>query len=365
MSERRFPGAEHLREFSDRSTLWLLEDPANLRDLVRLLEPAVADCLDFDQALRVNRSFILADLQKQESDVIFRVPARSGEGGLSEVWVYVLLEHQSSPDREMPLRLLLYMTQLWSLQLREWRDRNVPTAERRLTPVVPVVLYTGTDGWPTPLRLADLCVAPAELTRFIPHWETLMLDVRETDPAALTRVGTAIGWALRVLQAEQEPLSQLRDVLAQALQGLEGLSEEQSGQWVRVAQYFLLLMFHRRERSEYTVLQEAFWERVRQSKFREDQEVVQMAQTMAEYVREEARAEGEARGMALGEMQGEARGLKRALIVTLEARFGTLSSRVTDLIERADTDTVFDWVRRAATVRSVSDLGLPGGISEA
>jgi len=50
MSESRFPGAEHFREFSDRSTLWLLEDPANLRDLLHLMEPTVADCLDFDRA---------------------------------------------------------------------------------------------------------------------------------------------------------------------------------------------------------------------------------------------------------------------------------------------------------------------------
>jgi hypothetical protein len=112
-------------------------------------------------------------------------------------------------------------------------------------------------------------------------------------------------------------------------------------------------MFHRRERSEYTVLQEAFWERVRQSKFREDEEVVQMAQTMAEYVREEARAEGEEQG------------LKRALIGSLEQRFGALPPRVADVIERADAATVFDWVLKAATVNSLSELGFPGSGFEA
>lgn len=357
MSESRLPGEEVFREFGDRSTLWLLEDPVNLRDLLRLIDPEVVENLDFTRAQRVNRSFILADLQKQESDVIFRVPVRMGGGGPAEVWVYVLLEHQSSPDREMPLRLLLYMTQLWSIQLREWRDRNIPAADRRLTPVVPVVLYTGRDGWPVPLRLADLCLAPAELSRFIPHWETLMLDVRGTEPELLTQIGTAVGWALRILQAEQEPLAKLREVLSEALQGLEGLSEEQSGQWIRVAQYFLLLIFHRRERSEYTVLQEMFWEQVRQSKFREDEEVVRMAQTMAEYVREQAGAEGEARG----EVRGEARGLKLALITNLEEQFGSLPLRTRQTIDRAEPDQVLLWIRLAAKARSLSDLGIPEG----
>lgn len=189
------------------------------------------------------------------------------------------------------------------------------------------------------------------MARFVPHWDTLSLDVRATSPELLTRIGTAIGWALRVLQAEQEPLSKLRDVLKEALSGLEGLSEEQSGQWVRVVQYFLLLIFHRRERSEYTVLQEAFWERVRQSKFREDQEVVRMAQTMAEYVREQARAEGEAYGHAEGE--------KTALVMMLEEKFGLLPPRVRQAIEQASAEDTHLWIRRAIKAETLLDVGIP------
>src|SRR5438874_1925582 len=94
--------------------LWLLEDPANLRDLLRIVEPEVAERLDFTRAERVNRSFIPADFQKRESDLIFSVPWRGGEGRRAlDVWVYVLLEHQSRPDPLMPLRLLVCMVQLW------------------------------------------------------------------------------------------------------------------------------------------------------------------------------------------------------------------------------------------------------------
>ena len=113
------PSPEVIREFNDRRTLWLLEDPTNLYDLLRILEPDLAGHLDFTRTSRVNRSFIPADLQKQESDLIFRVPYRSGtsEGG-QEVWVYVLLEHQSRPDPFMPLRLLVYMVHIWDSQRR-------------------------------------------------------------------------------------------------------------------------------------------------------------------------------------------------------------------------------------------------------
>lgn len=125
---RRRPSDRVIREFNDRGTLWLLEDPANLRDLLRILDPAIAGRLDVSRAQRVNRSFVPADLRKQESDLIFRMQFAAPAEAHAEVWVYVLLEHQSRPDPWMPLRLLLYMTHVWDLQRREWeaagRDRT-------------------------------------------------------------------------------------------------------------------------------------------------------------------------------------------------------------------------------------------------
>ena len=106
MPEPHVPSPEVIREFNDRGTLWLLEDPANLRDLLRIVEPEVAERLDFTRAERVNRSFIPADLQKRESDLIFRVPFLTPKEAAREVWVYILLEHQSRPDPLMLLRVL-------------------------------------------------------------------------------------------------------------------------------------------------------------------------------------------------------------------------------------------------------------------
>ena len=75
------PGADVIREFNDRGTLWLLEDPEHLRSLIQILEPELADRLDTDHAERVNRSLIPADLQKKESDLIFRIPFRTDSAG--------------------------------------------------------------------------------------------------------------------------------------------------------------------------------------------------------------------------------------------------------------------------------------------
>ena len=119
-----------VREFPDRGALWLFEDPRQLRELLQILEPALAEQLDFTRARRENRSFVPADLRKQESDLIFLVPLRGTRR--QEVWVYVLLEHQSKPDPLMGLRLYLRVPaeggwgQLWDEQRRGWEDRRTP-----------------------------------------------------------------------------------------------------------------------------------------------------------------------------------------------------------------------------------------------
>lgn len=112
------PSPYIVRDFNDRGTLWLLEDPSFLKEFIRILDASLAEDLDFTQAQRINRSFIAADLQKLESDLIYKVPHRSDE---REVLVYVLLEQQTRKNRLMPLRLYEYRGELWSAQVRSGR----------------------------------------------------------------------------------------------------------------------------------------------------------------------------------------------------------------------------------------------------
>jgi putative YhgA-like transposase len=334
-----------IREFDDRSSLWLLEDPQLLRGLLQILDPHLVEHLDFAHARRINRSFIPADLQKEESDLVYAVPFR-GAGG-PEVWVYVLLEHQSKPDPLMSLRLYLYMGELWNAQRREWEDRNTPAGEQRLLPIIPVLYYTGEKRWSAPLSLKQLMALPAELERFVPDWETLYLNLRQTPPEALTQFASAIGWALRVLQAERAPLAELERVLKAAMAGLEGLTAEQSGQWLRVAWFLLQLVSQRREERSplETVLAEA-----RQSKFRERERVTAMGLTLVEQWKLEGKTEGRA--------EGEAETAREMLETVLTARFGALPEAVSHVLAAADVETLKNWHRLALTAPTLEAVGI-------
>jgi hypothetical protein len=329
-----------IREFNDRGTLWLLEDPMHVRGVVQILNPALAEQLNFDHAERVNRSFIPADLQKQESDLIFHVPFLGSEAESARaVWVYVLLEHQSRPDPEMGLRLFLYMGQLWDTQRRAWRDASAPSRERWLDPVVSLVLYTGAAPWSTPIGLDNLMSLPRELEPFTPRWETLLLNLQETSPETLTRFATAVGWALRVLQAEREPQPKMEQLLTEAMAGLEGLSNEQAGQWLRVAWFLVLFAIHRRGEDR---LVDLIRERAQRSKFRQRKEMAAMGQTIAQRISE----------------QTAQATMCEALETVLRARFGAVPEPVRRRLAISDAETLKRWLDLASRVTTLDEVGI-------
>ncbi|MEO5328196.1 MAG: Rpn family recombination-promoting nuclease/putative transposase, partial [Magnetococcus sp. THC-1_WYH] len=127
----------------------LYSHPQMMADLVRqfVSEPWVAD-LDLDRMEPVKSKFHVPGLPKRESDVIWRIPLRSG----ADVYLLFMLEFQSEPDRWMILRVLVYMCLLW-LQLIH--EKKIPSSGP-LPPLFPVVLHNGDSPWLTPVRVKDL-----------------------------------------------------------------------------------------------------------------------------------------------------------------------------------------------------------------
>ena len=206
------------------------------------------------------------------------------------------------------------------------------------------------------MQLADIIEGPEELRRFIPSWETLFLNLKETPKKALTQFASALGWALRVLQAEKEPLAELERVLSEAMSGIEGLPAEQSGQWLRCAWFLLQMVFHRRSSSEAPILIRQIVENARRSKFCEGIEEEEM-QSYAEFLNEQGEARGEARGEVLGE---------RKLLVRLGAgRFGAPDAKTIAALEVIDSTEALEQLGlRLYEVESWQELvsGIPSAM---
>lgn len=341
-----------LRDFADRGTAWLLESPENLRGLLRIVDGSLADRLDFARAEPVHRPMVGDDLDKRLTDVIHRVPYADGS---TEVWVCVLLEHQSTPDLLMGYRLLRYQVGLWGLQIRKAGTDDAADHESLLQPIVPVVFYTGTRDWTAPLSIEAVMRVPDPLSRFVPRHDTLFLKLRDIPAERL--IGSAMAYVLRVMQVEDAPLETLEQVLAQAVAGLDDLPEEDWAQWHDAMYYLVLLIHHRRAVSEQDRLVSVVTTAVHHHR----KDVEEMTMTGAEALIEKGKQLGLEAGRKEGREEGREEGRKvllASLLKLLGLRFGPLPQHVPVALEAMSAEALTSLFDLALTAESLADLPL-------
>ena len=274
-----------IEHFPDRSAKWLFQYKHNVQGLLEIVASELVISIDFSRLVPLNRRFISDTLQEQESDMVFSVPFRRGSK-TEELLIYILIEHQSTVDATMGIRVLLYMTQLWEAQRRAWESEGVPRSERRLHLILPIVFYTGEQRWNTPLTLAGIMDIPGELSRFVPTFDTLFLNVKETDEARLTKTGHPLGWLLTVLQKENADKEAMQRALARAMSHFNTLDTLEAEQRQQALIYLLLLILHRRPAEEHEELVTVI------DRHTDEMEVKTMAQSMAETLIEQGIEQG-------------------------------------------------------------------------
>jgi putative YhgA-like transposase/uncharacterized protein DUF4351 len=153
--------------------------PVHAASELRAVLPAqLADRLDLAGLRAVNGSFVDEELTNRHCDVLMRTRLDG-----REAFVYVLIEHQSSPDRMMPLRMLRYVMRIWDRYLEEHPK------SKRLPMIVPLVVYQGSRRWTYPVELSELLDVDPETARlagsFLPRFRFLLDDLTQLDQTAL------------------------------------------------------------------------------------------------------------------------------------------------------------------------------------
>jgi predicted transposase/invertase (TIGR01784 family) len=140
-------------------------------ELRAALPSHVVSEVDWSSLRREHGSVVDPELRETESDLLFSAYLRTGHPLL----LYVLLEHQSSVDRWMALRMLRYVVR----QVERWRQEHPDSTLLPL--IIPLLMYHGADGtWTAPRRVEDLFDLPkAEEERerwraLVPRFEYLL-----------------------------------------------------------------------------------------------------------------------------------------------------------------------------------------------
>jgi hypothetical protein len=166
----------------------LFSHPAMVADLLRgFVHEDWVQHLDFSTLEKVGSGYVSDDLRSRESDIVWR--ARWGESWL---YVYLLLEFQSSVDPFMAVRVMTYVGLLYQDLIR----RGWLTPGGLLPPVLPLVLYNGLPPWRAAEDVADLVEAPpGGLERYRPRLRYFLLDemrIAESELASLRNVAAAL-----------------------------------------------------------------------------------------------------------------------------------------------------------------------------
>ena len=341
----------------------LFSHPDMVRDLLRAFVPGtwVGDA-DFSTLTAVPASFVSdsnAPTQRH-ADLVWKLRLRS-----SWVYVYLMLEFQSRPDRLMALRMLVNQGLLYQALAREGHSGE----QVKLPPVLPVVLYNGEALWQAPLALEDLLAAPADgLEQFLPRSRYVLLDAQ--------RLALHQSWPVRNLAAALFRLESRRtpDDMRQVVEALlEWLDEETQDALRRAFAHWIkhLLRAHMpaAEFDHVSALQEIrimladrIDEWFREAAAKGEREGLrrgfsQGIQEGRQKGRQEGRQEGLQKGLQEGLQEGLGLGQREGQLLSLERilckRFGPVPAHIKARWQAADLAQIGVWIDRSIDAASL------------
>lgn len=188
----------------------LFGHPQMVRDLLRAFVPGPwLKGARFDTLERLNASFVSDTQQHRHSDMVWRLRV-----GQRWVWVYLLLEFQSTPDRWMAIRMMAYLS-LLAQNLIEQKQLQ----QGKLPALIPLVLYNGQARWTAPTDV-NLCFAPSlpGLARFRPRLAYHLVDQTRLQRSPSTEVRNLVEAVFELERSSDfETVSRLIEALQQAL----------------------------------------------------------------------------------------------------------------------------------------------------
>jgi predicted transposase YdaD len=177
-----------------------------------------------------DRSFVDEDLLESESDFLYEIERVSGE---ESVMLYILVEHQSTPDRWIRFRLLKYCCRIWDLNLTE---RPTPS---ELRPIVPLVFYQGERTWSYSSEFADLFAESVRDWPGVPRFSHGLIDQSGMRPEELQGELKARLMQL-LLMAAYHPTVAWMEQVAELLISLSSLPPSGGVNYMRIFVRYLL-----------------------------------------------------------------------------------------------------------------------------
>ena len=124
-----------------------------------VLEPEVSEQLDYNTLEQLQTEYIDPDTKRAyQGDMLWKLYFK--DASQQPIFLFIMLEFQSTIENDMLLRILNYATQCY---FRHLRNRYPSNGQFPLPWIIPVVLYTGKRPWSAPTKFRQ--ILPTEIPR--------------------------------------------------------------------------------------------------------------------------------------------------------------------------------------------------------
>jgi predicted transposase YdaD len=328
-----------------------------MADLIRgFVRGSWLDGLDLETLEPAPASVVSRGLRQKHGDCLWRAHFTGPDG--ASTWLYLWVEFQSQPDRQMPVRLLSY----GSLLLEHVILRNQLALGGTLPLIIALVVKSGRGWWNTPLELRELFPpVPDELAQLLPSLSYLLIEPARMSAEALDQPDNLAAAFFRITEAQApEELLSLAGPLSRMLAGKEEAELRKAFIDLLVETFRTafpeVTIPHIRGLEELSMLEENMI-RWRKSVLSEGRRKGR-AEGRKEG-REKGREEGRGEGRVEGRKEGRVEGMQRLLLKQMKLRFGSLPLPVRRQIREISSMTELEKLAgRLLTASSLSDLGL-------
>jgi predicted transposase YdaD len=315
-----------MRKRCDASYKLMFSLPETVRDLVMGFIPDDwLRGLDYGTLEKVPCSYVSDDLRQRADDVVWRIRV-DGEW----VYLYLLMEFQSTVDPYMAVRIKTYVGLLYQDLIRAG---NVLPA-RMLPPVLPIVLYNGEAAWTAATDVADMVPAmPGLLAHYQPAQAYLLIDEGRYSDEQLTAKENLVACMIRFQRAPSI------EVLCEVVNWLDEWLPD-SAELRRAFALWLGAVVSRR--SDYTLA------------LPEIEDLKELNMTLAQRF-DEWKQQFRMEGLQEGRQEGEALLLQRILT----RRFGPLPPEVASKIASSPAEQIDVWADRLLSAATLDEVFRP------
>ena len=317
----------------------LFSHPEFVQQLIEgFAPPEIAELMDFSTLQNHSGNYITPLFEEKFEDLVWSVEITS-EGQKQQVYLYLLLEFQSSVDSSMPLRLMHYVACFYD-QLLKTKAANLQSG---LPPVFPVVLYNGNKRWTAAQDIYELLrpEPPAFLRTYQPHLRYYLIDEGQYTEQDLAKRNSPLSGIFDIENAstDYQNLQKAVDRIIAIIQ-----TDPHKDRLDRIVTRWL----KRHLQAAGTQINLEHLDSILEDK----DMLAENLQNWAQKERNEGRLEGRNEGRQEGRQEGQSLALKKLI----QLKFGDLPNWAEQKITRADSEQIDRWISKLLKANSLDHL---------